>query len=143
FGYGKAREVPVAIQKSMEQYGIAASSVTAFLSQEVGQLSGTDEEKFQQIITQKFIALFYQGYEAYAEFRRTGYPKVWLGTLTGATDHIPRRLTYPTAEYLINEKNLSEAIARMGEDTYETRIWWDVRPGLPFRHPLQDVFPPN
>ncbi len=131
------------IQHSMEQYGIEEDDITAFLNQEGVDLSGTEEEQFEKIINQKYIATFFQAYEAYAEYRRTGYPKIWIGNETGATDHIPRRLTYPTREYLINEENVMEAASRIGGDNLSTRIWWDVRPGLPFEHPRQNVFPPN
>lgn len=42
-----------------------------------------------------------------------------------------------------HENNVNEASSRMGGDDLVTRMWWDACPGLPFRHPLQDVFPPN
>ncbi len=132
------------IHRSMEQYGISDANVTEFLSQNVGTLSGTDEAQFGKIVTQKYISTFFQGHEGYAEYRRTGYPKVWIGAEQGATNgQIPRRFTYPSDEYLKNADNLNEAIARQGADDLMTRIWWDKRPGLPFTHPLQNVFPPN
>ncbi|MGM0622286.1 MAG: SusD/RagB family nutrient-binding outer membrane lipoprotein, partial [Bacteroidota bacterium] len=61
----------------------------------------------------------------------------------GVVDHIPRRFTYPEDEYLKNEDNVREAASRLGGDELDTKVWWDKRPGLPYGHPLQDVFPPN
>lgn len=134
----------LAIQSSMEQYNVAQADITEFMSRQVGTLNGTEEEQLEQIISQKFVAIFYQADEAWAEFRRTGYPKTWLGGEKGVTNGvIPRRLTYPQDEYNKNNANVSEAAARMGADDLLTTVWWDVRPDLPFEHPLQGVFPPN
>jgi len=132
------------IQTSMEQYDVPQAEISGFLSQEVGNLNGTEEEQFEQIINQKYIATFFQHYQGWAEFRRTGYPEVWIGSDPGVTGgQIPRRLTYPNDEYLKNEENVREAADRIGGDELMTRVWWDARPGVPFEHPLQGVFPPN
>lgn len=132
------------IETSMEQYEVDAAEIADFLSQPVGTLNGTDEEQFEQIVTQKYIAMFFQHDQGWAEMRRTGYPIHWIGSDPGVTGgEVPRRLTYPNDEYLKNNDNASEAAARIGGDDLMTRVWWDARPGLPFEHPLQDVFPPN
>lgn len=132
------------IRTSMEQYNIAEPEISRFLSQDIGTLSGTDEAQFEQIINQKYISTFFQHNQGWAEFRRTGYPEVWIGNDPGITGgQIPRRLTFPNDEYLKNEMNVREAAERMGGDELMTRVWWDARPGVPFEHPLQDVFPPN
>ena len=68
------------------------------------------------------------GFESYANWRRTGYPKLtpveYKSNISNGT--IPRRLLYATDEYSINAENLQAAIARQGEDKVTTRIWWDV-----------------
>ncbi|EPR67366.1 hypothetical protein ADICYQ_3639 [Cyclobacterium qasimii M12-11B] len=132
------------IQASMEQYAISETDTQGFLSEEVGSLTGTQEEQFEKIVTQKYISTFFQHYQGWAEFRRTGYPRVWIGNDPGVTNgQIPRRLTYPNDEYLKNEANVKAAADRMGGNDLMTRVWWDAREGVPFTHPLQDVFPPN
>ena len=132
------------IQKSMEQYEVDQAGVDVFLSNPLVALSGTDEEQYEKIATQKYIATFFQGYEGWAEMRRTGYPRVWIGAEKGITGGIiPRRFTYPYEESLKNKENLEVAKTRMGGDLMTTRIWWDKRPGLPYPHPLQGTFPPN
>lgn len=40
------------------------------------EFAGTEEQKFEKIIIQKYIALYPNGQEAWTEFRRTGYPKL-------------------------------------------------------------------
>ena len=139
------------IEASLEQYQnevpgfeITDTEIANFMAQPVATLSGTEEEQLEQIIEQKFVAIFFQAYEGWAEFRRTGYPEIWIGSEQGVTGgQIPRRLTYPTDEYNKNEANISAAASRMGGDNLMTRVWWDVRPGLPYEHPLQGTFPPN
>lgn len=81
----------------------------------------------EQIMTQKWVALYLQGYEAWAEWRRTGFPM-----LTPAPDAmntsglIPRRHGYPTSEFNLNEANYRAAVAAQGADELDTRLWWDV-----------------
>ena len=96
------------IQLAMEQYGCL--DPTTFLASSPATLSGTEEQQLEQIINQKYVSLVYQSYEAWAEYRRTGYPKMWLGS--GDTDtegQVPRRLTYPADEY---SKNPGECNSR-------------------------------
>lgn len=101
----------------------------------------SDEEgHLEQIITQKWIAIFPLGNEAWTEYRRTGYPKLLpavqnLGPDRLDLDHHARRLVYPVEEYTSNGTNLSEAISILGNesssgsgDAMSTRLWWDVKP---------------
>ena len=97
----------------------------------------TEEGHLEQIITQKYIAGFPEGMEAWAEFRRTGFPKV-IPTLTNNsgglidTDKQVRRLVYPTSEYTANNANVTAAVSLLdGEaaggagDNGGTQVWWD------------------
>jgi len=133
------------IQLAMKMYNISQSSINTFLASPAGMLTGNDEGKLKQIIEQKYIVLIFQGDEAWAEYRRTGYPLMWIGnddTDTGG--EMPRRLTYPFQEYLINEASVNEAAGRIqGGDKLTSHLWWDAKPGLPFQHPRQGIFPPE
>ena len=94
--------------------------------------------QLEQIITQKWIANFPLGHEAWAEFRRTGYPKLQptAVNLSGgdiATGKFARRLTYPSDEYKTNGVNLTRAVGRDlpdGGDKFSTHTWWDCNPDL-------------
>ncbi len=114
------------ITASLAQHGITdAATVAAYLAQPNVVYSSTDAIK--QILTQKWVAN-YQGYgfEAWADWRRTGFP-----TLSPSPNpqniggQIPRRLCYTTNEASLNAKNYAEVIARQGPDELNTRIWWD------------------
>ena len=133
------------ITQSLKQYNVAQTSINTFLASPAATLTGGTEAKLEQIIVQKFLAIFYQSNEAYAEFRRTGYPRIWTGSNKGSTNgEIPRRLTYPLAEYAKNEVNVRAATSKLGQgDNYLSRIWWDAKPGLPFHHAKQGIFPPE
>lgn len=133
------------IKAAMAQYNVAAGDITDYLASPAGTLTGTEEEKLEQIIVQKWIGIYYNHYEAWSEFRRTGYPRIWTGATLGDTQgNIPRRATYPTAELLRNEANVSEAISRLNAgNTLMSRVWWDKKAGVPFAHPRQGQFPPE
>ena len=88
-------------------------------------------QALEQIITQKWVALINQGFEAYAEYRRTGFPD--LNPIpntngeseTGGSD-LPLRVRYPAEEQSLNRISYNEALERQGPDLPTTPIWWDV-----------------
>jgi hypothetical protein len=83
----------------------------------------------EQIGTQYWIASFMDEYEAWSNWRRTGFPKLtpvnYYGNVTNGT--IPRRFTYPTSESTVNSTNYEAAVSRLsGGDKMTSRMWWDV-----------------
>ncbi len=87
------------------------------------------ERKLERIITQKWISLFPDGQEAWSEFRRTGYPKLWPvvvnnsgGTITGFIQRLP----FPPDEYKNNRDEVTKAAALLkgGADNGSTKLWW-------------------
>jgi hypothetical protein len=81
----------------------------------------------EQINTQYWIASFLNGPEAFANFRRSGFPVLTPNPYPGKTitGTFIRRLTYPNSEISVNTTNVNEAISRMGADNLDTRVWWD------------------
>ncbi|MBL7698190.1 MAG: SusD/RagB family nutrient-binding outer membrane lipoprotein, partial [Chitinophagaceae bacterium] len=74
------------IRASLEQYNVDAGEITGYLSSPAGSLAGpTGEDDLENIIVQKYLAMYNQGTEAWAEYRRTGYPKIWTGNDLGST----------------------------------------------------------
>jgi len=78
----------------------------------------------EQIMTQKWVHLYLNGFEAWSDWRRTGFPML-TPAINGNIPTIPRRMGYPTNEKSINGKSYTEAVARQGTDNLTTRIWWD------------------
>jgi hypothetical protein len=87
--------------------------------------AGSTEEKLAKIGTQKWIALFFNGMEAWFDWRRTGYPELTPGP--GAViPTVPVRFQYPSGVQALNLESYQAAVARQGEDMITTRVWWDV-----------------
>ena len=96
--------------------------------------NATAEEKLERIITQKWIAMYPEGYEAWSEFRRTGYPKLWPPAENNSGGIIPeggfiKRLPYPNAIKNASQNAVTEAVNSYldGKDDIAQRIWWDVK----------------
>jgi hypothetical protein len=82
----------------------------------------------EQINTEYWVSSLLNGPEAFANFRRSGFPALTPNPYPGqdiSGDFI-NRLTYPSAEIAVNKANVDEAISRMGPDNLDTRVWWDV-----------------
>lgn len=80
----------------------------------------------EQINTQYWISCFLNGPEAFANFRRSGFPKLAANPFSGKAikgDFI-NRLTYPNAEISVNSVNVKSAIANQGADDLDTKVWW-------------------
>ncbi|WP_212006387.1 SusD/RagB family nutrient-binding outer membrane lipoprotein [Chitinophaga sp. HK235] len=98
------------------------------------QEEASAEEKLERIITQKWIAMFPEGQEAWSEFRRTGYPKLFPvvinnSNLTISSEKFIRRLPMPQIEQVTNPKALAKAVKTLnGPDNGGTRLWWDTKP---------------
>lgn len=80
----------------------------------------------EQIMTQKYVALFWCGYEAYNDYRRTGYPRLPIGTGTSNNGILPTRLFYPVLTTTTNKEHYLEAAERMGGDNMKTPLWWSL-----------------
>ncbi len=92
------------------------------------------ERNLERIITQKWLAMFPDGQEAWSEFRRTGYPKIFpvvvnrSGGKVNSTIQV-RRIPLPESEYTGNNAAVQKAVTDFlgGSDTGGTRLWWDAR----------------
>jgi len=81
----------------------------------------------EQINDQYWVASFLNGPEAFANFRRSGFPDLPPNPFPAQdiTGDFINRLTYPNDEIAVNGENLAEAVARMGPDNLDTKVWWD------------------
>lgn len=115
------------IRASMEQYGVAQAAITAYLASPAGTLAAGNEGLIQ-IAKQKWIALFQDPLNAWAEVRRTCQPAIVEPGPAGIQATLARRLQYPTNEGATNAASRAEAVARQGADNLLTRIYWDKAP---------------
>lgn len=127
------------VTASMERWGVSAADITSFVS----SLPSASKEN---VLTQKYVALYMQPYEAWVEYRRTGYPNTLLlpgqsadlnvptssgqttytftSLISGLTD-VPTRLYYPTTVQTLNTINYQAASSSIGGDQMNTKLIWD------------------
>lgn len=72
-------------------------------------------------------SLFANFVEAWNNWKRSGYPELTPVNFPGnfSSGQIPRRQPFPASETGVNDEARNNAVARMGGDTWLTRIWWD------------------
>jgi len=91
----------------------------------------TDEQRLEKIITQKWIAVFPDGQEAWSEQRRTGYPILFHVAINNSKGEISdgkfiSRLSYPADFKSTNPSAVQEAVDKYlnGNDSPGQKLWW-------------------
>jgi Starch-binding associating with outer membrane len=106
------------ITASMQEAGVSAANITSYITAD-GTLTGTNSEKLQQIIEEKYIASFGVSVEPWNDWRRTGYPVLSAPT-NSITGSIPRVLFYPQSEIDLNPNVPGQKAA-----TLQDKVFWD------------------
>jgi hypothetical protein len=141
-GFSQA-EYEEGVTSSMEKWGVDAADISVFIS----NLPAANEAN---VLNQKYIALYMQAHEAWAEYRRTGFPNLIVvpgetitldqnqfDALTNADptyifeprvdiDEMPQRLRYPQILQTLNEANRAAAAQALGGDVITSPLFWDV-----------------
>ena len=111
---------------------LSEAQIASYIKNNPFLSSSTFEKQLEQISIQKWVSMFGDDYEVFANWRRTGYPKLmpvnYPGNVTGG--QMFRRFSIPLSENLTNKENYLEALQRQGfsestNDNLTTRIWWD------------------
>jgi hypothetical protein len=104
-----------------ESLDVSDSEVATYLA--TYPYAGTTDEKLEMIGEQLWVNHFLNWWEAWSDYRRTGYPNLvpvdYPGNDTGGV--IPQRLRYPTGEVAGNP-NFNDGATL--PDTYTTKVWW-------------------
>ncbi len=122
------------VQASMDYYEIDADQASSYINGLVSLndgtfASGNREKILEAIITQKWMAVFPNGNEGWADFRRTDYPAIANQLSNYSGGDVPegkqiKRILYPNSEssnqYFTSHAELQQA------NTQGTRLWWDV-----------------
>lgn len=138
-GWSQANYVK-GVTASMQRWGVSAADIATF----VATLPAANKAN---VLTQKYVALFMQPYEAWAEYRRTGYPDTSILLLPGETGQLnnpvggsstytfvslidgltdlPTRIYYPTVIQTLNVDNYNAAAQAIGGDEMNTKLIWD------------------
>lgn len=86
--------------------------------------SGTSREKLDKIGFQKWISLYFQGMEAWYDWRRTRIPDLKPGKSNQNNNLIPVRFRYPIIEQALNPEGYKAAVQRQGPDDLDSKMWY-------------------
>ena len=117
------------IQANMDLYdkydvGPSDTEVSTYLGQSVIAYAGGGTG-LVQINRQKWIALWMNAAEAWANWRRTDVPTLAAGPDL-RVNRIPIRFSYPDSEQSLNLDNMNAAVSRQGGGLdLITPVWWD------------------
>ncbi len=109
---------------------LTAADIAAYIAQpEVDYTTLTATETWREVIgRQKWIALYMQGIQGWAEYRRLDFGILQTpagGPLDGVG--IPNRMLYPTDEQTLNGEQYAAGVALLGgPDALDTKLWWDI-----------------
>lgn len=108
------------IKASFSQYKLTADA--AYLT---ANALKTGTAGYTQVMEQKWIALYGQGLEAWAEYRRTGIPALSPSVINVNAGTIPTRLPYPGSEESLNYANFSSALTKQGgQNDMRLKLWF-------------------
>lgn len=111
-----------AIDADFVAVGNTLAEATAYRSQPTVQFNST----LARIIEQKWIALFQTPYEAWTDWRRTGFPALSVPAINLTAGIIPRRFPYPQLEVNLNRASLAAGPGvPVPYETLKERVWWD------------------
>jgi hypothetical protein len=137
------------INTSMRQWGITdAAAIAAYTNGTTTPIALNDRPKtpalsdipvkwsdnatkrLEQVITQKWLALYPNGHEAWAEYRRTGFPKLYARmnseNLDVPANGVVRRTPFTIGEQNTNAPGLETGKTKLGgADNAATRLWWN------------------
>ena len=92
-----------------------------------------DAKKLERVLTQKWIACYPDPMNGWADFRRTGYPRIFPATESMNADcntgRGQRRLRFTRSEYNNNKANVEAAVSMLsnGKDSNGTDLWWAMK----------------
>lgn len=80
----------------------------------------------EQILLQKYYALYFVDYQQWFEFRRTGLPELPTTEAMLNDAVMPSRFFYPSDVQISNQENYQQALELLGgPDNINTKVWWD------------------
>jgi hypothetical protein len=137
------------IETSLTGWGVTGAQVSTYIHSVLIPIAPEDQQKSpalsdipvawgategiqrEQIGTQKWLALYPDGMEAWAEFRRSGYPRLYP-VVNSVNDDVPtsafpKRIPFLLLEENSNGEAVKAAVSLLGgPDKASTPLWWDV-----------------
>jgi hypothetical protein len=118
------------ITKSLEENGIDADAISTFLAEPEVAWGGGTTSNLEKIYLQKWLSLYKQSVEAWAEARRTDVPLMpnVEKNYSGAHNRPPFRMSYADEEKSLNTNFPFEVVET--DIFWGTQMWWDKRTGV-------------
>lgn len=107
------------VKAAIEQWGAVLPA--NYFSNPKAAYNGT----LERIMLQKYYALFFNDYQQWFEYRRTGFPVLPKGAGMMNNQIVPVRFRYPTTVVTNNNENYKKAVQSMGGDDINTKVWWE------------------
>ena len=125
-GGSAAFHYTAAITLSLQDWGVAAGDISAYLARpSVAYATATGDWK-QKIGEQTWIGLYNRGFEAWTSYRRLDFPVLRVPPVTfGEITEVPKRYSYPGIEQSLNATNLAAAVAKLGNNSPVSHVFWD------------------
>ncbi len=113
------------IRSACKWWGVQEADIKAHLAKETVKLSADTEEALKQVWREEYINFYYQGYDGWINYRRTGYPEFKVGSAM-LTDRILKRMVYPPLIKAVNQENYTRAVNEYLDngDTMVSSGWW-------------------
>ncbi|GMQ27979.1 SusD/RagB family nutrient-binding outer membrane lipoprotein [Algoriphagus confluentis] len=107
------------VKAAMEQWSVTLPE--SYFANSFAAYDGS----LERILFQKYIALYFNDYQQWFEYRRTGFPVLPKADGMLNDQRVPVRFRYPVNAQINNPINYQEAVARMGGDDINTKVWWE------------------
>jgi len=116
-----------AIVTSFTQHGLPDTLANNKADERIADATGT-VTKAQVIGEEKWFALFPDGFSAWTEYRRTGYPMLHPAPKSTNGGVIPHRMLYPSGEASSNPSGYSQGVQGLtpADDKNTSKIWWEL-----------------
>lgn len=108
------------VKAAMAIWGITIP--TTYFENEATQFNNT----LEQLMLQKYYALYFTDNQTWMEFRRTGFPNLPTQPNMFNNGVMPVRYPYPQNVKQQNTQNYLQAVEQMGGDDVNTKVWWDI-----------------
>ncbi|GAB3823577.1 SusD/RagB family nutrient-binding outer membrane lipoprotein [Pontibacter rugosus] len=107
------------VKAAVEQWG--ATLTSDYFENPKAAYDGT----LERIMLQKYYALYFNDYQQWFEYRRTGFPVLPKTSAMVNNQQTPVRFKYPNIVQIYNKENYEKAVSNMGGDDINTKVWWE------------------
>ncbi|GAB3431109.1 SusD/RagB family nutrient-binding outer membrane lipoprotein [Niabella aquatica] len=113
------------VKASIELWGKTIDTTTYFKTPLASiDSAATDTDKLKRIHLQKYFSMMFTDFQQWYEYRRTGALDLYVGPGLLNKGQMPSRMIYPLGVQIRNRENFDKAVAAMGGNTINEKVWW-------------------